>query len=157
MSAETAVITALMVVVFLVVVAAMLASGTGHAGTDHGRHRRGARRWLRVDTPDVFDRVLASAGGGGAGAVLSFLTVVADLDPDVLPFAPGPDYCDEPDDWTADLPTDQLAAVVDAPRHTSPSERARQRWGVECPIFAQLADQWGYTLGGDLNPELVAA
>ncbi|MEB3022906.1 hypothetical protein [[Mycobacterium] crassicus] len=79
------------------------------------------------------------------------------------------------DDWTADLPTAevplitaldlakhyestalaaaQFAAAVRSGelRHTSPSERARQRWGVECPIFAELADEYGYDLGGEFG------
>ena len=68
------------------------------------------------------------------------------------------------DDWTADLPTAELRVVTaadladhydditfaiqafagDSRRHTSPSETARLRWGVECPIFAGLAQARGY-------------
>lgn len=80
-----------------------------------------------------------------------------------LPFVPGPDYRDEPDDWTADLPTEAFPAVVEPSpaaraglqllelypaRHTSPSETAaetaRRRWGMETPIFAALATEHGY-------------
>lgn len=92
--------------------------------------------------PDVFARALAAAPAPDA---------------DVLPFKPGPHYHDL-DDWTADLPTTQLAAVIDAPRHTSPSETAAATWP---PIFAQLAAELGYDTarGFDGTPttELVAA
>lgn len=116
--------------------------------SSRGRHRRHRQ-------PDVFDQVLA------AGSPLPFLTIATDPDDDELPFMPGPRYLDVLDDWLDDLPTEQLPPVEDPAlepepvRHTSPLETARQRWGVECPIFAGLADEWGYTLGGDL--ELVAA
>lgn len=109
-----------------------------------GRHRPD-----RVtQATDVFDRVLA-----------------------VVPAEP-----ESVDDWTADLPTAELLVVITGSdlaehyqsvalagarfaaevrsgevRHTSPSERARQRWGVECPIFASLADEYGYDLGGEFG------
>lgn len=168
MSGQTAVITALMAVVFLAVAAAMLTGGTGQPppAPVHGRHRRNARRRQETDTPDVFERVLAETS---VGMLLPFLTVVPDPEPvDALPFRPGPDYRDV-DDWTADLPTEafpgrltlrvtetEIGRAIDEAffgaaeprRHTSPSETAaetaRQRWGVECPIFAGLAAERGY-------------
>nr|WP_046285133.1 hypothetical protein [Mycobacterium sp. UM_NZ2] len=81
-----------------------------------------------------------------------------------LPFVPGPDYQDI-DDWTSDLPTAVIPAArgpqyilsahdlrapghecvakfrADLRRHTSPSQVAADEWP---PIFAHLADQWGY-------------
>lgn len=112
------------------------------------RRHRAARRSRHADTtPDVFDRVLAATGGD---AVLP-----------VLPFkAPSGfyrlDFDIEPDDWVADLPTEQFPAIVEQPpieqpSHTSPTERARERWGIDCPIFARLAEDWGYELGGELR------
>ncbi|KKB99447.1 hypothetical protein [Mycolicibacter arupensis] len=144
MTAQDALYIVLMAVFFLVAWA-MLTGGTGDSGPAlvHGRHR---------------------AGRPG-------LAVVPGLEPDdVLPFVSGPDYRDEPDDWTADLPTAVIPAVkpqfivpahaipvrrewldkvrADLPRRTSPSETAaetaRRRWGVETPIFAGLAKDWGY-------------
>lgn len=113
-----------------------------------GRHRPES-----VTVPDVFARVLAS-----------------EPETDVLPFWPGPNYRDILDDWTTDLPTQELPVITgqqlladdtavvvnEPPRHTSPTERARERWGVECPIFAALADQYGYEPGGTFT-ELAAA
>lgn len=161
MSGQTAVITALMAVVFLAVAAAMLTGGTGQPAPApvHGRNRRNARRRQETDTPDVFDRVLAEAS---VGMLLPFLTVVPDPEPvGALPFVPGPDYRDEPDDWWADLPTGQLPALTDvdladyyddvtlagirfaarARAHTSPSATAADAWP---PIFAALATEMGY-------------
>jgi hypothetical protein len=132
MTAQDALYIVLMGVVFLVAWA-MLTGGTGDSGPAlvHGRHR---------------------AGRPG-------LAVVPGLEPDdVLPFVSGPDYRDEPDDWTADLPTaviplrrrghhadllvlDEPSPGVDRPRRTSPSWAAADDWP---PIFTQLADQWGY-------------
>jgi hypothetical protein len=99
----------------------------------------------------------APARGGRHRADRLNLPVIPVLD-DVLPFLPPPDYDDEPDDWTADLPTgvipirrpghhldlliiDEPYPAIDRPRHTSPSESAADDWP---PIFAQLAGQWGY-------------
>ena len=108
-----------------------------------GRHRPES-----VTVPDVFDRVLAT-------------------DPEVLPFRPGLTYWDDVDDWTTDLPTQELPVVQvvqvelprvdEPPRRTSPTERARARWGVECPIFADLAQEYGYEPGGTFGTELAAA
>lgn len=82
---------------------------------------------------------------------------------DVLPFVPGPN-CRDIDDWTADLPTTELPVItvrtwLPGDRvHTSPSETLRQRWAVECPIFAALAAEHGYhPVRGFTPTELVAA
>ena len=68
------------------------------------------------------------------------------------------------DDWTSYLPTEELPVITvrrwlpsEHREHTSPSERARQRWGVECPIFAQLADELGYDSARGFDTQLTAA
>ncbi|MDD7812593.1 hypothetical protein PP713_08490 [Mycobacterium sp. CSUR Q5927] len=69
----------------------------------------------------------------------------------------------EPDDWTADLPTVQLRLVVDADFEalsTALSEvknMVRQRWQTECPIFAALADEYGYDAARGFDTQLAAA
>lgn len=132
MTAEDAVITAAMALVFLLAAWAMLAGGTGPA-----------------DTPAVRQAPAPATGRHRAP------------DTDALPFRPGPHYRDI-DDWTADLatavlPIVQLAAVVDRPRHTSPSDRVRGRCEVDTPIFAALAKQLGYDPVCAFDAELVAA
>lgn len=115
--AQTGLIGTLMILAFCAITGWMLAGTvTPVTAPDsvHGRHRAGRPHLAAV--PDL------------------------EVD-DVLPFVPGPDYSDEPDDWTADLPTAQLAVVTDAPRRTSPTETVRAGWP---PIFAQLAADWGY-------------
>lgn len=92
------------------------------------RRQRADRRSHHAE-PDVFDRVLAA-----------WATPHAALTDSVLPFMPGPDYRDV-DDWLADLPTTVIPAVVEQPRHTSPSQAAADDWP---PIFTQLAAQWSY-------------
>ncbi|MDQ2638068.1 MAG: hypothetical protein M3Y83_14465 [Actinomycetota bacterium] len=121
---------------------------------------RGRHRLDRIATPDVFDRVLA---GNGVGGPLP-----------LLPFAPGTDYRDDVDDWTADLPTMQflpgfdwadlyddvsLAAIRFAAelRHTSPSDVVRGRCEVDTPIFAALAKELGYDPVRGFDIGLVAA
>lgn len=124
------------------------------------RQNQGRHRPERVaHEPDVFARVITAA----------------------LAAATEPPAPEPVDDWTADLPTGEIPAITDADlaevyddvslaaarfvadtrpgeaRHTSPSERARERWGIECPIFAQLADQFGYDPARGFDAQLVSA
>lgn len=147
MTAQDALNTAIMTAAFLLVTWAMLTGGTGEP--EHG----GRHRADRTGTGTVFYVITAQAADGAP------LPCSWTPGPDgALPFAPTPDYRDEPDDWTADLPTDELPVItvrtwLPGDRvHTSPSQTARQRWSLETPIFAALAAEHGYDL-----TELIAA
>lgn len=133
-----------------------------------GRHRGGRRRPRRaLAVPDVFDRVLASYGADATPllALADPLPFVpgpdcrdvddwtADLATEVITVAsavgvkvgaPWLVY----DAGPAPVESKPATFDVDRPRRTSPAETAaesaRRRWGVECPIFAGLADDWGF-------------
>lgn len=119
-------------------------------GQEPGRHRAAQRSHLLRQQAAI--AVLAEA--------FNTLTLTPETADEPLPYLPAEDYEYDIDDWTADLPTeafpplrivhitdeliDEALAAADfsAERiHTSPSESAADDWP---PIFAQLADQWGY-------------
>ena len=106
-----------------------------------GRHRPD-----QVGVPDVFDRVMAAAAPVEAAAAFraAHRVVAEQLAAEVRV----PAHLLAVDDWTADLPTKQLPVIVEEPveqpQHTSPTQRARERWQVDCPIFAVLAEEWKF-------------